>query len=208
MAECRECGAPIVWAKTSNAKTIPVDDGYDTRGNVTLHQTAGGAPFAKVWTEAAKADLAAPDPNLAAMRFAHFATCPARNGGRNPYAVETEQGSLLDPAIQDLVDNPPAGPDEPEGSSLDDRFAAFHAAHPEVYDELRKLAVTAKHRGRDRLGMKMLFEVLRWQRILAGLPAEGEEFKLNNNYTSRYARLLMEQTPELAGMFETRELTT
>jgi hypothetical protein len=48
--------------------------------------------------------------------------------------------------------------------------------------------------------------VLRWQRHIDGLPDEHEAFLLNNNYTSRYARLLMELNPELAGIFETREL--
>jgi hypothetical protein len=41
---------------------------------------------------------------------------------------------------------------------------------------------------------------------MAGLPADGEEFKLNNNYTSRYARLLMEREAGLSGLFATREL--
>ena len=54
----------------------------------------------------------------------------------------------------------------------------------------------------------MLFEVLRWEWIIRGLPDTAEEFKLNNNYTSRYARLIMESEPGLEGVFETRRLTT
>jgi len=50
----------------------------------------------------------------------------------------------------------------------------------------------------------MLWEVLRWNRFLA--TADPEAWKLNNNYHSRYARLLMTNNPELAGVFELREL--
>jgi hypothetical protein len=34
----------------------------------------------------------------------------------------------------------------------------------------------------------------------------GDDFKLNNNYHSRYARLIMEREPGLDGFFETRGL--
>ena len=51
--------------------------------------------------------------------------------------------------------------------------------------------------------MKMLFEVVRWNRLLR---TGDRGFKLNNNFTAYYARLLMEREPELRGMFETRKL--
>ncbi len=34
----------------------------------------------------------------------------------------------------------------------------------------------------------------------------GEDFKINDHYLSRYARKLMEEHPELDGLFELREL--
>ena len=37
---------------------------------------------------------------------------------------------------------------------------------------------------------------------------EHSGFKLNNNYRSRYARLIMEQEADLEGVFQIRELTT
>jgi hypothetical protein len=33
----------------------------------------------------------------------------------------------------------------------------------------------------------------------------GDRWKLNNNYTAHYARLVMNQEPDLAGFFETRQ---
>jgi hypothetical protein len=51
----------------------------------------------------------------------------------------------------------------------------------------------------------MLFEVLRWRRMLR---TAGDEFQLNNNYRSYYARLIMLQESDLEDVFETRRLST
>ncbi len=88
------------------------------------------------------------------------------------------------------------------------QFQRFHIRHPEVYYGLLRLARQADSSGRPRIGMKMLFEVLRWEWTIAGLPDDAEEWKLNNNYTSRYARMVMDHNPDLAGLFETRALTS
>ena len=93
-------------------------------------------------------------------------------------------------------------PIEPEESGpLEERFAAFHAANPDVYDELRDMAIAAIRRGRDRLGIAQLFEVLRWNR---SVETKFDSFKLNNSFRSFYSRMLMEKEPVLAGVFETR----
>ena len=81
------------------------------------------------------------------------------------------------------------------------RFAEYHAANPAIYQALRRFALEAKRAGRERIGIKMLFEVVRWH---TSVTAKDDTFKLNNNHHAAYARLLMEQEPELAGFFETR----
>jgi hypothetical protein len=86
--------------------------------------------------------------------------------------------------------------------SIDEAFAVFHAENPQVYEELKMLALRARRRGATRIGIGMLFEVLRWRQTLR---TDGDAYKLNNNYRSRYARMLMRE-PELAGCFETRGL--
>jgi len=90
-----------------------------------------------------------------------------------------------------------------EGETLQERFERFHEANPHVYIALVRLARQARSRGRRKIGMKMLFEVLRWN---YRLQTDGEEFKLCNSYTSRYSRLIEAQEPDLAGLFEKREL--
>lgn len=85
----------------------------------------------------------------------------------------------------------------------DIRFQKFHSENPRVYVELVQLTRQAYERGRKRIGIRMLFEVVRWNRFL---QTNDHEFKLNNNYHSRYARLIMHNHPEFEGMFELREL--
>jgi hypothetical protein len=100
---------------------------------------------------------------------------------------------------------PSAYDDAPDGCSLQARFEEFHRDNPHVYAELVKLARRARGRGVERLGIKMLWEVLRWQLQIETYHPGQNEFRLNNNFHSLYARLLMEENPELRDLFETRE---
>ncbi len=84
--------------------------------------------------------------------------------------------------------------------ALEQQFQQFHAKNPHVYEALRTRALRAKRKG-FRPGIGCLFEVLRWS---YGLTTEGDDFKLNNNYRAFYARMLMDQEPELEGFFELR----
>ncbi|MFA6917207.1 MAG: hypothetical protein WC222_12505 [Parachlamydiales bacterium] len=86
---------------------------------------------------------------------------------------------------------------------LNRRFAEFHLANPQVYTELVALAREASRRGRKRIGIKMIYEVVRWNRFI---QTTDDSFKLNNDYHSRYARLIMQREVDLAGIFETRSL--
>ena len=84
-------------------------------------------------------------------------------------------------------------------------FLRFHQENPMVYAQLEKLAFKLKVKGVERWGIKALWEVLRYELAIATNFQTGD-YKLNNNMTASYARLLMERNPEdLAGFFETRE---
>ena len=92
------------------------------------------------------------------------------------------------------------------GESIADRkFREFHEKNPWVYKELVALAWQAHERGRKRIGIKMLIEVVRWARTL---QTRGDVYKINNNYAPRYARKIMEEYPELDGLFNLRDLRT
>jgi hypothetical protein len=99
------------------------------------------------------------------------------------------------------------GPNDPLPFPTDDtlqaRFEAFHAENPWVLERLEHLTGEWLRTGHDRLGIGMLFEVLRWQHRL---DTRGDKFKLNNSLRSRYARALIDRHPEWVDVIETREL--
>ena len=114
-----------------------------------------------------------------------------------PHAPYATQPALLDVATAPIIE-----PSYAPGSSIEERFRQFHDANPHVYRQLRDMALELHSRGVRRYGLKALYEVLRYERAIA---THGDEFRLNNNYTAHYARLIMDETPALVGFFETRE---
>lgn len=94
-------------------------------------------------------------------------------------------------------------PDYAPELTIAERFDAFHDANPHVATALEHLAGQwlARHK---RVGMKALVERLRWE---SGIQTSGV-WKLNNNFTSLYARLLLARHPEWEGRIETRALAT
>ncbi len=88
-------------------------------------------------------------------------------------------------------------------SAIDAAFWTFHEANGHVYTRLVSMTEQAKRAGLTRVGMKQLFEVLRWNHALR---TSGDPFLLNNSFTSRYVRIIQERRPDLADMFEVRRL--
>lgn len=92
--------------------------------------------------------------------------------------------------------------------SIDQRFAEFHAANPHVFDELKRLATARVNAGAKRISMKALWEELRSSLIRiadGGGPDETSlAYKLNNDFTALYARMLSNY-PAFAQVLETRK---
>lgn len=135
---------------------------------------------------------------------------------KNIVATDGHAAQDLANQLRDLNPVPPAplqltlddlvSPNTPPNATIAENFAAFHEANPHIYRELRRLALDLHARGRKRISIGMLFEVLRWS-ALRTRPDIGD-YKLNNNYRSRYARLLADTNPALADAFELRTLRT
>jgi hypothetical protein len=89
--------------------------------------------------------------------------------------------------------------------SIQRRFEQFDASHPEIYREFRTIALQLLERKRGHYGSKAILEVIRYHRILSGKDAK-EVFKINNNYSSRYARKLISEDARFERFFELREL--
>ncbi len=87
--------------------------------------------------------------------------------------------------------------------TIAERFEAFHAANPHIAAHLAQMALALRRQGRTRYGIKALVEALRFQ---YAVQTTGDDFKINNDFTAHYARLLMREHPALADFFETREI--
>ncbi len=87
---------------------------------------------------------------------------------------------------------------------LQTRFEQYHTENPHVYEALVRLAKEARTKGKKRISIKMLFEVVRWEHFLTAKDPDG--WRLNNNYHSRYARMIMDRVEGLEDIFEIRRL--
>ncbi len=82
-------------------------------------------------------------------------------------------------------------------------FERFHEQNPKVLERLEDMARRWFAEGHQSIGIGMLWEALRW---FTGIETQGDAFRLNNNYRSRYVRLLIERNPEWADRFQVRAL--
>ena len=88
----------------------------------------------------------------------------------------------------------------PAKPTLEERFREFHAAHPEMLEVIIDKALELK-RLRRKASAKGIIEDFRWtQHQLSGHAI----YKVNNSFTSYYARLAMLCEPRLKGFFELR----
>ena len=91
-----------------------------------------------------------------------------------------------------------------EPTTIAERFAAWLERTPEAFDEFVRIARQLKARGFERYSADGVFHILRWERLVSGVDAEG--WKMNNVFASRMSRKVMDDCPDLAGFFETRQL--
>lgn len=90
--------------------------------------------------------------------------------------------------------------------TIQQRFEAWLAT-PDgqaVYEDVVRRAYRLRDRGYRHFGVHALWEAARYDRSLQVGPEGG--FKLNDHFTSRMARRIMADHPELEGFFEIREL--
>ena len=86
--------------------------------------------------------------------------------------------------------------------SIIEKFNRFHQRNPHVYHLIVDISKRMKQSGVHKFGMKGVFEYLRWQYTM---QTQGERYRLNNIFTSIYARLVMETEVELRGFFDIRK---
>lgn len=80
-------------------------------------------------------------------------------------------------------------------------FWDFHARNPHVLIKLKEIAYLVKNSGKSKFGMKAVFERLRW---VSTFETDHDDYKLCNSFTAFYARLLLQEEPDLRGFFSLR----
>lgn len=87
--------------------------------------------------------------------------------------------------------------------SLDDKFRKYHQDNPGIFGLFIRFTREARRRGYRHFGSKAVFERIRWH---MNVETTGDPFKINNNYTSRYVRLLEKEYPGFVGFYRQRQL--
>lgn len=88
-------------------------------------------------------------------------------------------------------------------STIQQAFERHLASHPELYLEFRRVARQAR-RKQQRGSAHEILAYLRFRTLLSG--RDVERYKVNNNYSSRLARMLIAEDPSFAGYFTLRAL--
>lgn len=91
------------------------------------------------------------------------------------------------------------------GASHTEKAEAFHEANPHVLIYVVSLIREAQAAGDEKIGMGMIFEVLRWK---YRIRTTGQFFRLNHNHRAWYARKVQAEYPELSHMLDTRAQRT
>lgn len=79
------------------------------------------------------------------------------------------------------------------------RFWIFHELNPHIFNLFKRFVAELRRTGRNRYGAKSIAERIRWH---VATETTDEEFKICNNHTSCYARLLIMDDPSLTGFFQ------
>lgn len=97
--------------------------------------------------------------------------------------------------------------------SIQEAFETFNEKNPDVYNHFIRLALAAVRKGKRRISANMIINVIRWDIFMKTtddtlFTKAGTEisFKINDHYSSRYARLFIRDYPQFADRIDMREI--
>lgn len=98
--------------------------------------------------------------------------------------------------------------------TIQEKFELFHAANPHVYEMYLHFTKELLLLGHRRISPRFILERIRWEMMAPTIKtpgigwhvAAGRAFKINDHFSSRYARLLIAKHSKFALIFEIREL--
>lgn len=82
-------------------------------------------------------------------------------------------------------------------------FELYDKEHPEVWIEFKRITLGLIYSGIKHYGAKAIFEIIRYHRTV--LKKGYDKYKVNNNYTSEYARKFAMCYPQYSNFFEFRK---
>jgi len=88
------------------------------------------------------------------------------------------------------------------GSTIDERFRKFDAAHPEVWQLFRRLCQQVRQAGHKRYSARMIVQQIRWHHTVN--PTRDGGLKINDHHSRCYAEKMEREYPEFRGFFEHR----
>lgn len=88
-------------------------------------------------------------------------------------------------------------------SKIDAAFERFDADNPKVYQLFKRFAAEARAAGHKRYSSDAILHRIRWH---VSVETIGCEFKINDHFSSRFARKLIGDDASFAEFFELRTL--
>ena len=99
------------------------------------------------------------------------------------------------------------------GNTIQSSFERYHAQNPRVYELLVQQVDKAILRGKKKISIKTILGYIRWeifleikQDTLFDKKGEKIEYKIPDQFTSRYARLLVSDFPKWKDNIEMRTI--
>lgn len=90
------------------------------------------------------------------------------------------------------------------GKTIDAAFEIYHQQNPKVYELFKKYVNDILSRGKKLTSAKMIINRIRWEIYME--TKGNEEYRINDAFTSRYARLYAKEYPHYKDIFNFRDL--
>jgi len=85
-----------------------------------------------------------------------------------------------------------------EHDTTSDRFHRFHEANPAVYNAIVSMSKQVRSKGLKKWSVRSAFHVLRY--VSVNVDA-GNDYKINDNFSPFYSRMIQARVPELSEFF-------
>lgn len=84
-------------------------------------------------------------------------------------------------------------------------WCRYSKARPHIFRRFQEETFNRIRAGAQRVGAKDIAESIRWDTDEHGNKKKNDEYLINNNYVSYYARAFQRRWPRYASIFEIRE---